>query len=74
MSIIASIINGIGGMAEWPKTNAVIQWDEVKNNAARKHKTIYIRGRLKIPTAFAVGQRKRVLLTRVYGKFKCSSV
>jgi uncharacterized protein len=34
----------------------------------------YTRERLEIPTAFAVGQRKRVLLTRVYGKFKCSSI
>jgi STE24 endopeptidase len=30
--------------------------------------------RLKIPTAFAVGQRKQVLPARVYGKFKCSPV
>jgi hypothetical protein len=34
----------------------------------------YTRERLKIPTAFAVGQRKRVLPARVYGKFKCSPV
>jgi mRNA interferase YafQ len=35
---------------------------------------IYTCERLKIPTAFAVGQRKQVLPARVYGKFKCSPV
>jgi hypothetical protein len=34
----------------------------------------YTRVRLGFRPQFAVGQRKRVLLTRVYGKFKCSSV
>jgi hypothetical protein len=34
----------------------------------------YTRERLEIPIAFAVGWKKRALLTRIYEKFKCSSV
>jgi hypothetical protein len=34
----------------------------------------YTRVRLGFRPQFAVEQRKRVLLTRVYGKFNCSSV
>jgi hypothetical protein len=47
---------------------------EVMARRALKEMEVYTRVRLGFRPQFAVGQMKRVLLTRVYGKFKCSSV